>query len=53
MWATVGFVVIVSVVVHGVAATPVMQRLDDAARWSDQRPGPGADPRRAVGQGPV
>jgi NhaP-type Na+/H+ or K+/H+ antiporter len=27
-WATAGFVVIVSVVVHGVAATPVMKRLD-------------------------
>lgn len=28
LWATVGLVVIVSVVVHGVAATPVMQLLD-------------------------
>jgi NhaP-type Na+/H+ or K+/H+ antiporter len=28
LWALVGFVVIVSVVVHGVSATPVMQRLD-------------------------
>ena len=28
VWATVGLVVIVSVVVHGVAATPVMQLLD-------------------------
>ncbi|MEV5765633.1 cation:proton antiporter [Micromonospora sp. NPDC052213] len=28
IWATVGLVVIVSVVVHGVAATPVMQLLD-------------------------
>ena len=28
VWAITGFVVIVSVVVHGIAATPVMQRLD-------------------------
>jgi len=28
VWAVVGLVVIVSVVVHGIAATPVMQRLD-------------------------
>ncbi len=28
LWATVGFVVLVSVVVHGVAATPVMRLLD-------------------------
>jgi NhaP-type Na+/H+ or K+/H+ antiporter len=28
VWATAGFVVLVSVVVHGVAATPVMQLLD-------------------------
>ena len=30
VWATVGFVVLVSVVVHGIAATPVMQLLDRA-----------------------
>ncbi|MFI7210171.1 cation:proton antiporter [Micromonospora maritima] len=30
LWATVGLVVVVSVVVHGVAATPVMQLLDRA-----------------------
>ncbi|MGN9767069.1 cation:proton antiporter [Micromonospora sp. SD12] len=36
IWATVGLVVIVSVVVHGVAATPVMQLLDRAGqRTSD------------------
>jgi NhaP-type Na+/H+ or K+/H+ antiporter len=28
LWATTGFVVIVSVVVHGIASTPVMARLD-------------------------
>lgn len=28
LWATVGFVVLVSVVIHGVAATPVMRLLD-------------------------
>ncbi|MER7460829.1 cation:proton antiporter [Micromonospora sp. NPDC126480] len=30
LWATVGLVVLVSVVVHGIAATPVMQLLDRA-----------------------
>jgi NhaP-type Na+/H+ or K+/H+ antiporter len=30
VWATVGFVVLVSVVLHGIAATPVMQMLDRA-----------------------
>ncbi|MEU5526446.1 cation:proton antiporter [Micromonospora chersina] len=30
VWATVGLVVVVSVVVHGIAATPVMQLLDRA-----------------------
>ncbi len=28
VWATIGFVVLVSVVLHGVAATPVMSLLD-------------------------
>ncbi|MEU6076578.1 cation:proton antiporter [Micromonospora sp. NPDC047074] len=32
VWATVGLVVVVSVVVHGVAATPVMQLLDRAGQ---------------------
>ncbi|WP_341483449.1 cation:proton antiporter [Micromonospora cathayae] len=43
LWATVGLVVIVSVVVHGIAATPVMQLLDrDGQRTSDpaERPQP-------------
>ncbi|MFC4021755.1 cation:proton antiporter [Micromonospora sp. GCM10011542] len=36
LWATVGLVVLVSVVVHGVAATPVMQLLDrEGERTSD------------------
>ncbi|MGC5662512.1 cation:proton antiporter [Micromonospora sp. WMMD723] len=36
IWATVGLVVVVSVVVHGIAATPVMQLLDRAGeRTSD------------------
>jgi NhaP-type Na+/H+ or K+/H+ antiporter len=30
VWATIGFVVLVSVVLHGVAATPVMRLLDSA-----------------------
>ena len=29
VWAVVGFVVVVSVIVHGIAATPVMRRLDE------------------------
>ncbi|GAB3714066.1 cation:proton antiporter [Mariniluteicoccus flavus] len=29
LWATVGFAVLVSVIVHGVAATPVMKRLEE------------------------
>ena len=29
LWATVGFTVVLSVVVHGVAVTPLMRRLDD------------------------
>jgi NhaP-type Na+/H+ or K+/H+ antiporter len=42
IWATVGLVVIVSVVAHGVAATPVMKLLDrEGERTSDvQAPGP-------------
>ncbi|WP_238433305.1 hypothetical protein [Micromonospora tarensis] len=36
LWATVGLVVLVSVVVHGITATPVMQLLDRAGeRTSD------------------
>ncbi|MFF5053144.1 cation:proton antiporter [Micromonospora sp. NPDC000663] len=36
LWATVGLVVLVSVVVHGIAATPVMQLLDrEGERTSD------------------
>ncbi|MGK5739619.1 cation:proton antiporter [Micromonospora sp. URMC 103] len=42
VWATVGLVVIVSVVVHGVAATPVMQLLDRAGeRTADPAEGRG------------
>ena len=38
LWATVGLVVLVSVVVHGVAATPVMQLLDrEGERTEDER----------------
>jgi NhaP-type Na+/H+ or K+/H+ antiporter len=28
LWATVTFVIVVSVVLHGITATPLMQRLD-------------------------
>jgi sodium/hydrogen antiporter len=41
LWATVGLTVIVSVVVHGVAATPVMQLLDRLGERS-QRNGEGS-----------
>ncbi|MFI7521475.1 cation:proton antiporter [Micromonospora globbae] len=37
VWATVGLVVIVSVVVHGVAATPVMRLLDRAGERTGER----------------
>ncbi|MDW5325976.1 cation:proton antiporter [Plantactinospora sp. KLBMP9567] len=44
LWATAGLVVVVSVVVHGVAATPVMQLLD---RRLDRTSGPASgDPLR-------
>ncbi len=44
VWATVGLVVVVSVVAHGIAATPVMQLLDRAG----QRTGEGAEAGRAA-----
>ncbi|MCO8277472.1 cation:proton antiporter [Actinoplanes sp. TRM 88003] len=37
VWATIGFVVLVSVVLHGVAATPVMRRLDRANERTRQK----------------
>ncbi|MEU4242553.1 cation:proton antiporter [Actinoplanes sp. NPDC026619] len=36
VWATIAFVVLVSVVLHGVAATPVMRRLDRANERTGQ-----------------
>lgn len=42
LWATVGFVVLVSVVLHGVAATPVMRLLDRA----NERTGRTEEPAR-------
>lgn len=36
VWAMIGFVVLVSVVLHGVAATPVMRRLDRANERTGQ-----------------
>ena len=30
MWAIVGLVILVSVVMHGITATPIMQRMDRA-----------------------
>ena len=45
LWATAGFVVIVSVVVHGVAATPIMGRLDHGRgrAGGDAGPAPGVE----------
>jgi NhaP-type Na+/H+ or K+/H+ antiporter len=40
VWATIGFVVLVSVVLHGVAATPVMRLLDQAHERTGQRETP-------------
>ncbi len=37
VWATIGFVVLVSVVLHGVAATPVMRMLDRANERTGQQ----------------
>jgi sodium/hydrogen antiporter len=37
LWATVGLVVLVSVVAHGIAATPVMRLLD---RFNERTPSP-------------
>lgn len=47
LWATIGLVVLVSVVVHGVAATPVMRLLDRAHERSTAEPGPSAGRGRA------
>ncbi len=49
LWSTVAFTVIVSVLLHGVSATPVMARLD-ARRSSQPRPDPpsGGAARQAV-----
>ncbi|MFD0785023.1 cation:proton antiporter [Micromonospora azadirachtae] len=45
VWATVGLVVIVSVLVHGIAATPVMRLLDRAGERTDESvPGRTAEP---------
>jgi NhaP-type Na+/H+ or K+/H+ antiporter len=43
LWAAIGLVVIVSVVVHGIAATPVMQLLDRTGERSRQRTGQEGD----------
>ncbi|GAB2565400.1 cation transporter [Paractinoplanes abujensis] len=40
IWATIGFVVVVSVVIHGIAVTPVMQLLDRANERTGQGGGP-------------
>nr|WP_221383256.1 cation:proton antiporter [Actinoplanes polyasparticus] len=42
IWAMIGFVVLVSVVVHGVAVTPVMQLLDRANARTGRSDGPPA-----------
>jgi NhaP-type Na+/H+ or K+/H+ antiporter len=38
VWATAGLIVVVSVLLHGVAATPIMKRLD-RARGTEPAPG--------------
>lgn len=40
LWATVGFVVLLSIVVHGLTATPVMRLLDSARTRADPAPPP-------------
>ncbi|MBM0227438.1 MULTISPECIES: sodium:proton antiporter [Micromonospora] len=49
IWATVGLVVIVSVVVHGIAATPVMQLLDRAGERTQEHPERGRAEEPALG----
>jgi NhaP-type Na+/H+ or K+/H+ antiporter len=49
VWATTGLVVVVSVLLHGVAATPIMERLD---RARDTAPAPGIDGRGPTAQEP-
>ncbi|WP_030270337.1 cation:proton antiporter [Micromonospora globosa] len=51
VWATVGLVVVVSVVAHGIAATPVMQLLDREGERTgeDTRAGSAAQPVGATG----
>ena len=44
LWAIAALVVVVSIVIHGLAATPIMARLDRKRRWeSDRRGGDDAD----------
>ncbi|MBO4210172.1 cation:proton antiporter [Micromonospora echinofusca] len=50
VWATVGLVVIVSVVLHGIAATPVMQLLDRKGQRTGEQPA-GGDGGRSAGRG--
>ncbi|RKN39353.1 cation:proton antiporter [Micromonospora endolithica] len=50
VWATVGLVVIVSVVVHGIAATPVMQLLD---REGERTPPDAAAPSSQAERSPT
>jgi NhaP-type Na+/H+ or K+/H+ antiporter len=48
LWSTVAFVVAVSVVLHGVTATPIMRWLDDHRdAKTDPTPGDGEKPRQA------
>ncbi|MDZ5447034.1 cation:proton antiporter [Micromonospora sp. 4G57] len=49
IWATVGLVVIVSVVMHGIAATPVMQLLDRAGERTQEHPERGRAEEPALG----
>ncbi|MFE9693366.1 cation:proton antiporter [Micromonospora sp. NPDC005806] len=49
LWATVGLVVVVSVVVHGIAATPVMQLLDREGERTRQPSARGRTDEPALG----
>ena len=47
LWSTVGFVVAVSVVLHGITATPVMRWLDDRREAITDPSGDGETPQKA------
>jgi NhaP-type Na+/H+ or K+/H+ antiporter len=42
LWSTVGLIILISIVLHGVTVTPVMRRLDRrrTGSWPEQLPRP-------------